>query len=112
MDAATLAGALSTTLFTTSTLPMLVRAARTHDLASYSRAHLLLTNVGNLVHTWYVLSLPLGPAWFLHAFHLLSTALMLFWHLRHVRAPRPAEGGPVGTTPVGEGGLTTCRAGA
>ncbi|MFP5282598.1 MAG: hypothetical protein ACLGIF_04005 [Actinomycetes bacterium] len=92
MNAATLAGTVSTTLFALSTLPMLLRAARTRDLASYSRGQLVLSNLGNLVHTLYVASLPAGPVWFLHAFYLLSTALMLFWHLRHVPAdPRPGR---------------------
>jgi len=42
--------------------------------------------VGNAVYTVYVASLPLGPIWFLHSFYVLSTALMLLWHLRHTRA--------------------------
>jgi hypothetical protein len=30
------------------------------------------------VHTIYVVHLPLGPIWWLHAFYLVRTALMLF----------------------------------
>ena len=37
MNTATIAGAASTLLFAGSTLPMVVRAARTRDLSSYSR---------------------------------------------------------------------------
>jgi hypothetical protein len=32
------------------------------------------------VHSVYVFSLPVGPIWFLHAFYVGSTALMLVWH--------------------------------
>lgn len=84
MDLAIMAGAVSTALFTSSTLPMVWRALRTRDLASYSRGHLVLTNVGNLVHTCYVLSLPLGPVYALHAVHTGTAMLMLIWHLRYV----------------------------
>lgn len=28
---------------------------------------------------------PPGPAWALHLFHTVSTALMLFWYVRYVR---------------------------
>jgi hypothetical protein len=85
-DLALLAGTVSTALFVTSYLPMLVKAFRTRDLSSYSRGNLVLANVGNAVYTVYVASLPLGPIWFLHSFYVLSTALMLLWHLRHTRA--------------------------
>ena len=84
-DLALLAGTVSTALFVTSYLPMLVKAFRTRDLSSYSRGNLVLANVGNAVYTVYVASLPLGPIWFLHSFYVLSTALMLLWHLRHTR---------------------------
>ena len=86
-DLALLAGTVSTALFVTSYLPMLVKAFRTRDLSSYSRGNLVLANVGNAVYTVYVASLPLGPIWFLHTFYVLSTALMLVWHLRHTRRP-------------------------
>ena len=85
-DVALLAGTVSTALFVASYLPMLVKAFRTRDLSSYSRGNLVLANVGNAVYTVYVFSLPLGPIWFLHTFYVLSTALMLVWHLRHTRA--------------------------
>ena len=85
-DVAVMAGLTSTTLFVVSYLPMLYRAVRTRDLRSYSRPSLVLANVGNVVHSVYVFSLPVGPIWFLHSFYLLASALMLALHLRH---PRP-----------------------
>jgi uncharacterized protein with PQ loop repeat len=86
---AVLAGTVSTVLFALSTLPMLIKAARTKDLASYSRGNMVLANVGNAVHSIYVFQLPAGPIWALHAFYLVSSALMLFWHLRYARRPAP-----------------------
>src|SRR5699024_5458080 len=53
-----LAGTLSTVLFASSTLPMVIKAARTKDLSSYSLGNLVLANVGNAVHSVYVFSLP------------------------------------------------------
>jgi hypothetical protein len=78
-----LAGIVSTIIFASSTLPMLRKAAVTKDLASYSLGNIGLANVGNLVHSIYVFSLPVGPIWALHSFYLMSTALMLFWYLRY-----------------------------
>jgi hypothetical protein len=83
MDLAVLAGVLSTGLFAMSYLPMLVKAARTKDLSSYSLGNIAVTNVGNAVHSVYVFSLPLGPIWFLHTFYLVASALMLMWFLRY-----------------------------
>jgi hypothetical protein len=67
---------------------MLVKAGRTKDLASYSLGNILLANIGNLTYAVYVFSLPLGPVWALHGFHLCATGLMLFWYLRHARRYR------------------------
>ena len=78
-----LAGSVSTAIFIASTLPMLVKARRTKDLASYSLGNILLANIGNLTYAIYVFSLPLGPVWALHGFHLGATGLMLFWYVRH-----------------------------
>jgi hypothetical protein len=83
--AAVLAGTVSTVIFVASYLPMLTKAFRTRDMSSYSRGSLVLANVGNGVQSVYVVSLPLGPIWFLHGFYLVSTALMLAWHHLHVR---------------------------
>jgi hypothetical protein len=82
-DAGVVAGTVSTVLFVASYLPMLSRAARTRDLSSYSPGNLLLANLGNLVHSLYVFSLPAGPLWLLHTFYLVSSALMLSWWCRH-----------------------------
>ena len=83
MDPAVIAGSFSTALFVGSYLPMLVKAARTRDLDSYSRGQLVLATVGNVINSLYVFSLPLGPIWFLHLFNLACTLLMLAWHLRY-----------------------------
>src|SRR5882757_8477215 len=80
-----IAGSVSTVIFATSYLPMLVKAVRTKDLSSYSRSTLLLTNVGNLVYSFYVFSLPAGPIWALHSFYLVSSLLMTAWYLRWAR---------------------------
>lgn len=80
---ALVAGLASTALFVGSYLPMLHRALRTRDLGSYSRPSLVLANVGNVVQSVYVFSLPAGPIWFLHTFYLGASALMLGLHIRH-----------------------------
>ena len=96
-DAGVVAGVFSTILFVVSYLPMLVKAARTHDLSSYSASSLAVANLGNAVHTIYVVSLPIGPIWVLHGFYLASTGLMLWWYLRY-RHRSPVRPGS-GTTP-------------
>src|SRR5829696_726447 len=94
---ALVAGSVSTVLFAVSTLPMLIKAARTKELNSYSRGNLVLANVGNAVHSIYVLQLPAGPIWALHSFYVVTSALMLIWHLRYAsRAPR-SDGAPSST---------------
>ena len=90
-----LAGMLSTAIFVASTLPMLVKAARTKDLSSYSLGNIGLANLGNLIYALYVFSLPIGPIWALHGFHLTASALMLFWYLRHARRPSAPARPPV-----------------
>lgn len=78
-----IAGTVATLLFVGSALPMLVRAHRTRDLSSYSPANLIIANVGNLAQTLYVVTLPPGPVWAMHAFNLVVSGLMLGWWLRH-----------------------------
>ena len=85
MDLPVVAGAVSTAIFAVSTLPMLVKAGRTRDLSSYSLGNIVLANVGNLIHTVYVVHLPAGPVWVLHGFYLVTTGLMLVWYLRWVQ---------------------------
>ena len=75
-------------LFVASYLPMLGRAWRTRDLASYSRPSLVLANVGNVVQAVYVATLPMGPIWFLHGFYLAASGLMLGLHFRHHTQPK------------------------
>ena len=81
MNAVTVAGVVSTLLFLGSNLPMVVRAARTRDLRSYSRGNLVMTNIGNAVYTVYVLSLPAGPIWLLHLVYTAVSAFMLLVHI-------------------------------
>lgn len=78
-----IAGTASTTIFAASALPMLTKAWRTKDLASYSRGNILMANAGNVVHSLYVYNLPPGPIWLLHTFYLVTTAMMLVWYLRY-----------------------------
>lgn len=64
---------------------MLRKAAVTKDLASYSLGNILLANVGNVIYSLYVFTLPIGPIWVLHSFYVISSALMLFWYARYAR---------------------------
>jgi uncharacterized protein with PQ loop repeat len=89
MNLPVVAGVVSTVIFALSAMPMLVKAARTKDLASYSAGNILLANTGNVVHSVYVFSLPPGPIWAMHSFYLVSTGLMLFWYLRYTKSPMP-----------------------
>jgi uncharacterized protein with PQ loop repeat len=84
-----IAGAISTGIFALSTLPMLLKAFRTKDMRSYSLGSLLLSNVGNIIYSAYVFSLPAGPIWLLHSFYLFTTGLMLFWYLRYTEPRNP-----------------------
>jgi uncharacterized protein with PQ loop repeat len=90
-----IAGFISTALFALGTLPMLTKALRTKNLASYSLGNILMSNVGNLIYSIYVFNLPLGPVWFLHGYNLLSTGLMLVWYLKY-------EGFPLQLRTLGE----------
>ena len=94
-----LSGVAATVVFAGSTLPMLVKARRTRDLSSYSLGNIALANLGNLMQSVYVLSLPPGPIWVLHGFYVWTTALMLGWYLRYgrpVHEPTHAPGREVG----------------
>jgi uncharacterized protein with PQ loop repeat len=83
MNLPVIAGVISSTIFTVSTLPMLWKAFRTKDLKSYSLSNILLSNVGNIIHSIYIFHLPIGPIWLLHSFYLVTTGLMLVWYLRY-----------------------------
>jgi hypothetical protein len=82
------AGSFSTFIFVGSNLPMLWKAFRSKSLASYSLGHIGLSNVGNLLYWVYMVSLPFGPAWFLHGFNTIVTALMLSWYLHYEKGWR------------------------
>jgi len=84
----TIAGFISTALFALGTLPMLSKALRTKNLASYSLGNILLGNIGNIIYSIYVFHLPPGPVWFLHSYNLISTGLMLVWYLHYEGLPR------------------------
>ena len=106
MDIETLqvgAGVVSSAIFMSSTLPMLAKAWQTKDLQSYSLPSLALNTVGNLIHWVYVLSLPVGPVWFLHGFNTAVTLLMLFGHLAYRCHPKLLASGraPAGCTTGG-----------
>jgi len=79
-----IAGSVSTLLFATSNLPMLLKVYKTRDMRSYSFTYIALNNVGNISHWLYVLSLPPGPIWLLHTFFTVSS-LLLIGHLRYER---------------------------
>ena len=83
----TIAGFISTGLFALGTLPMLTKAFRTRNLASYSLGNMVMSNVGNIIYSIYVFQLPPGPIWFLHSYNLLSTGLMLVWFLKYEGLP-------------------------
>ncbi len=89
-DLAIIAGTISTVVFAVSMLPMLGKALRTRDLSSYSLGNLSLANLGNLVHSVYVFSLPAGPIWALHTFYLITSGVMFVLYLAQ-RSPAPPE---------------------
>ena len=68
---------------------MVVKAARTKDLASYSLGNIVLANVGNVIHSIYIVHLPFGPISWLHGFHVVTTAMMLFWYVRQLLRRMP-----------------------
>ena len=101
IDFPLIAGTVSSAIFVTSTLPMLLKAFHTKDLRSYSFTNIMLSNIGNLIYAMYVYSLPVGPVWVLHGFNLVTTGLMLFWYLRY-------EAGGNGKYQVGQVELAAC----
>lgn len=88
MNLPLIAGMVSTIFFLLGEVPMLSKAFRTRDLASYSIGNITTANAGNMVHSVYIYSLPPGPIWMLHSFYMVTTALMLFWYLRYEGWPR------------------------
>lgn len=84
---ALIAGTISSIIFASSHIPMLLKAYRTKDLHSYSAFNLILVNAGNLLYSFYVITLPLGPIWILHAFYTLSSGLLLVMYWRQAGKP-------------------------
>jgi uncharacterized protein with PQ loop repeat len=93
-ELALFAGSAAAAIFMIAQLPMLIKAGRTRNLASYSFANIALANVGNLLYSVYVLHVPVGPVWAIHLFNQATSGLMLFWYLRYRRTVRPAELSP------------------
>ena len=76
------AGGVAGFLFCMAQLPMLVKAYRTKDLKSYSPSNLAIAAVGNFLYFPYVISLPFGPAFFIHLFMTAATwAMLIMWWL-------------------------------
>ncbi len=96
---AVIAGLVSTIVFAGSMLPMVVKAVTTRDLESYSLGNLALVNGGNAVHSFYVFSLPAGPIWILHTFHVVTSVIMLVWYLRFARRADRSRRNPCPPSP-------------
>lgn len=79
---AIIAGSISSFMFMSSHVPMLVKAYRTKDLHSYSCLNIILANVGNIVYWLYVFSLPPGPIWVMHTFYTISSGVLLILYAR------------------------------
>ena len=86
-----IAGSVAGLIFAAASWNMLVKAWRTKDLRSYSLGQIVLNNVGNLFYWLYVVSLPLGPIYFMHGFFTLVSLLMLIWYLVYRTAPQTAK---------------------
>ena len=80
-----IAGAVASLIFIVSAIPSLTKVYRTRSVDSFSLASLWMLNVGNVLQWLYVLSLPPGPIYALHAWSTLSTALLLAWCYRYRR---------------------------
>ena len=86
MDMQTLqlmAGSISSLLFISANVPMLLKAFRAKNMRSYSLSNILLNNIGNLIYWLYISSLPIGPIWVMHTFYTATSVLMLAWYLRY-----------------------------
>ncbi|GKV71519.1 hypothetical protein AB0N33_18545 [Pseudarthrobacter oxydans] len=111
MNLPVLAGTVSTVLFAAGMFPMLVKAARTKDLASYSLGNLVLSNLANAVHSIYVFNLPAGPIWVLHLAYALASALMLAGWLRYRETGHEAAAGTTAAGTTAEGASAGSPAG-
>lgn len=77
------AGFSSTLILVSSKIPMLMKAFKSKDMVSYSLGHIVLSNTGNLMYWLYVISLPVGPIWFLQGFFTITDILMLLCCVRY-----------------------------
>ncbi len=62
---------------------MVLKAIKTKDLSSYSLGNLALRNVGNVAYWPYVISMPMGPIWFVQGFYTLVGLVMLLFYLHY-----------------------------
>ena len=81
-----------------------MKAVQAKDPSSYSPTLLLLTSPGNVLFSAYVFNLPVGPIWVMHAFYVVTSALILVWYFRYTRrarrpVPSPGRVGASGVTP-------------
>ena len=95
-----MAGLTSSMIFVIGNLPMLLKAFKTKDMHSYSLGQIILGNIGNSVYWLYVISLPVGPVWYLQAFFSTSSALMLFCYLRYEKRWHRAKSKAISPYPV------------
>ena len=79
-------GTVAGLIFAMGSINMVIKAWQTKDLRSYSLSQLVLNNVGNLFYWLYVVSLPLGPIYFMHGFFTLVSLLMLIWYFAYPKA--------------------------
>jgi succinate dehydrogenase/fumarate reductase cytochrome b subunit len=86
-----IAGSVSSLIFITGTLNMVVKAWLTKDMESYSISALVLNNLGNLIYWIYVVSLPLGPIYLIHGFYTVTTIFLLVWALLYRHRPETAN---------------------
>lgn len=75
-----IAGFTSSIMFASGQIPMLVKVFKTRNLQSYSLSYLVIGNLANLIHWFYIVTIP-GPLWYLHAFFTITTAFMLLLYL-------------------------------
>lgn len=60
---------------------MLYKAYKTNDLKSYSLTNLIMALVGDLLYWVYLMGLPFGPVWMLHAFDTFCSLAILYFYL-------------------------------
>lgn len=86
-DMQMVSGSVAGFIFAAGSLNMVIKAWQTKDLSSYSLGQMVLNNVGNLFYWLYVISLPIGPIYFMHSFFTIVSLLMLIWYFAYQTAP-------------------------